>query len=168
MKEIINKFLSTKIGQRNIKTALSVFVCLIIYEFLDGRNSIYACISAIICMQDSVETSVVQGKHRIIGTFLGGIIGVLYLCLFNFVETSAISSSLLIAMGITFVIHFCNVIDKTDTVSICCVVFIIIVLGYDKTNAFQYALNRTIDTLIGIIISIIINKYFDIHKIIKK
>ena len=46
-----------KIGMRNIKTAISVFLCLVLFESVNRDNSFYACIAAIICMQQTVENT---------------------------------------------------------------------------------------------------------------
>ncbi|MGL4771994.1 MAG: aromatic acid exporter family protein, partial [Clostridium sp.] len=56
-----------KVGLRNIKTALAVFVCMFLFSIFNNDNPFYACIAAVICMGDTVENSLIMGKNRIIG-----------------------------------------------------------------------------------------------------
>ena len=57
------------IGSRNIKTALSVLICLIFWP-----NSLFAAIAAVICVQSTIENSLKIGLNRLIGTLLGGVL----------------------------------------------------------------------------------------------
>ena len=51
-----------RVGLRNIKTALAVTVCMIIFQFLGRENAFYACIAAVICMKDTVSSSFTMGN----------------------------------------------------------------------------------------------------------
>ena len=112
------------------------------------------------------------GKYRIFGTIFGALIGLMYLFIISvFSNPFNKFYSIFISLGIVFIIFILNSLKKNDAIQICCVVFLIITLNYNQTNAYYYALERTIDTVIGILIAIIVNKYFDIRflkKIVKK
>ncbi|WP_368236611.1 aromatic acid exporter family protein, partial [Anaerotruncus rubiinfantis] len=56
-----------RVGMRNVKTALAIFVCLLLYQFVPG-NASYACIAALIAMQSTLEESWSQGRNRLLGT----------------------------------------------------------------------------------------------------
>lgn len=172
MKNLLENIFHTKIGQRNVKTAICVFICIFLFSLFGDGSSIYACISALICLQDTVENSVEMGKHRILGTILGAFIGLIYLYIINIIPSLPNSLyAMFISLGIVFIIFILNAFKKTDTISICCVVFLIITLNYNQVDAYYYALERTVDTLIGIVVAIVVNKYFDIEvykKIIEK
>lgn len=147
-----------KIGARNLKTAIAVFISLIICKLLKQTYPFYACIAAVICMQNSVENSFVIGKNRMIGTIIGGILGYLLSVLFG-------NSSVMCALGIIIVIYICNLLDKKGSVVISCIVFIAIMINLKDVSAFEYAVFRVIDTLIGILVAILVNKYIKIEKI---
>lgn len=147
-----------KIGARNLKTAISVFICIIICDILKQPYPFYACIAAVICTQNSVENSFITGKNRVIGTIVGGIVGYLLSVLFG--NTPAIC-----ALGIVLVIYICNLLDKKGSVVISCIVLIAIMVNLKDVTAFEYAVLRVIDTIIGIIVSILVNKYVRIEKI---
>lgn len=148
-----------KIGLRNLKSALAVFLCMFLFEIFTDESPFYACIAAVICMGDTVENSVVMGKNRIIGTFLGGAIGALFMFLGTHLPIFLIPNSILTAIGIIIAIYSCNVIDKPGSVTICCIVFIGIMLSYQGVASYHYAISRCIATSIGIIIAILVNKY---------
>lgn len=79
-----------KIGMRNIKTSLSVFLCLLLFELINRGNSIFACIAAVICMQNTVVDSMEKGIARVIGTVIGGFLGALSLFIINTFFNSSI------------------------------------------------------------------------------
>lgn len=169
------------IGMRNIKTALSVFVCLVFYllcefafglvqagdssfyrllEFLLNRKDVsYACVAAIVSMQSSVEDSVAFGKSRLIGTAVGGIIGIIMVASVP-LSNHTVFSYMLVSLGVVITIYICNVIKNSSASAVACIVFLIIVLSIDSgSSAVPYAINRMIDTAIGILISVPINYY---------
>lgn len=142
-----------KIGMRNLKTAIAVFLCIIITRSLNISDSpFYACIAAVICMQSSVFETFKTGKNRMIGTFIGALIGFL----FALIQPG---NALLVAVGITLLIYICNVLGYNKSISIACIVFIAIMVNLtDKTPLF-YSTYRLIETFIGILIAVLVN-YF--------
>ncbi|MGG7179093.1 FUSC family protein [Clostridium paraputrificum] len=157
----MNKIELPKIGLRNIKTALAVFICMILFQLSGGKNPFYACIAAVICMKDTVESTFTMGKNRLIGTLLGGLLGVIAIYLIGLIPILHAANPLLTAIGIVLAIYCCNLINKPGAVTICCIVFIGIMINYDGPTSYSYAIGRSIDTSIGIIIAILINKYIN-------
>ena len=60
------------------------------------------------------------------------------------------------------VIYICNTIDKKASIVIGCIVVlsIITIPNKDTESALVYVVNRVIDTSIGIVIAMVVNKYF--------
>ncbi len=140
-----------RIGLRNIKTALAVSMCILLFQVLDRPYPFYACIAAVICMQRSVEHSFRVGRDRMIGTVLGGLVGLgIYLLLGP--------SWYATGLGIIVVIALCNRFGKQASVSIACIVLIAILTNLKEVTAVAYAANRVLDTLIGIVMAIGINR----------
>jgi len=149
-----------KVGLRNIKTALSVLACILIFQLSGWTESpFYACIAAVICMGDSVENSMKAGKNRLIGTLTGGIYGIIFIFL-N--PITLIPQPFLISLGIIVVIYTGVLIRKPASVAISCVVFLAIMTNLKGNSTYLYAVNRIIETAAGIIIAIFINKYVNI------
>ncbi|ERK28486.1 FUSC family protein [Clostridium intestinale] len=152
----INKL--PKIGLRNLKTALSVLACILLFEILNRELPFYACIAAVICTGDSVKNSVLAGKNRLIGTLIGGLHGILFIFIEPYIP---IPTSVLISLGIVIVIYTGVILKKQPSISISCVVFLAIMINIRGGVTYLYAINRIIDTAIGIVIAVLVNKYFN-------
>lgn len=151
-----------KVGLRTIKSAISVFLCLLLLP----NEPFFACLTAVICLQDTVANSVQMGINRGGGTILGGILGLifLYICrFFSFNISNTLISKLLvyiiISLGIIAVIYICNIIKRPGAINIACIVFLGVTTAHAYADPIFYATNRTFETIMGIIISILVNKF---------
>ncbi|MGL4847896.1 MAG: FUSC family protein [Clostridium sp.] len=157
-----------KIGLRNIKTALAVVICMLIFKVVGDENPFYACIAAVICMKDTVSNSFKMGKDRLIGTIIGAIFGTIFIwVLINFTVFDSYIP-FVSGIGIVLSIYTCNLFNKPGSVTISCIVFLVIMVNYNGPQSYAYALSRSIDTAIGIIVAILVNKYFNPPKEDKK
>lgn len=152
-----------KIGMRNIKTAVAVYLCLYILEFME-RDAVLAGVAAIICMQPTVESSLEQGVSRVLGTVMGGFVGVIFLYMVNWISYFGYSIErfyiYIIPIGIILIIQTCVLMKQTKSVSIGCIVYLTIMMNQkDAGDYFWYPINRTLDTIFGIAIAILVNKY---------
>lgn len=150
-----------KIGMRNIKTAISVFLCISLFNLFKRDNAFYACIAAVICMKDTYENSLSIGINRLLGTFLGGLFGIVTIYLLSFLPNISMPNALITASGTIVVIHTCTLLKKPASVTIACIVFISIMINYAGIDSYFYAINRIFDTAIGVIVAILINKYIN-------
>lgn len=142
-----------KIGLRNIKTAISVCLCILIFP----KDPFFAAIAAVMCTQGSVESSVKSGINRLSGTLLGGVIGISLLFItreFHLIKLT----SLITGAGIVIVIYICNLIKKPGACAISSIVLIAIMTAPETRDPFFYAIARTIETALGIIIALAVNK----------
>lgn len=154
----MEKMSLAKIGARNLKTALAVFLCIVIFRIFGDESPFFACIAAVICMQDSYENSIVAGKNRMIGTCVGGAAGVLetfILLQYNSPWFSAVTVSLLCII----VIYVCNLLKKSGAINIACIVLFANTVVTRDITSYTYTITRITETLIGIIIAILINRY---------
>ena len=141
------------IGSRNIKTALSVLVCLIFWP-----NSLFAAIAAVICVQDTVENSLNIGINRLIGTLLGGILGMVFLYISNGLHLQKVFP-LVVAIGVSLIIYICNIIKKPYACSISSITLMSILVSQSYNNPLLYSLQRIVETAFGVLVAILINKY---------
>lgn len=144
------------IGYRNIKTGIAVFLSIVIYSLLGRTDYFYVCVATILCMGNTIESSVNAGKHRIIGTLIGGLFSVLLIWLVNFTSIKY-TNPILLGIGISTVIHLCNMFKAQEACSLGCVVFLSIMINYTNENAISYVFLRTFDTLMGVFIAFLIN-----------
>ncbi len=128
-----------------------------VFRFLLNRESpIFACIASVIVMQSTVESSLKLGTSRVKGTIFGGLFGLLFLYLDMLVPNRVLNFLFVIA-GVVFIICFFNVISSPQSTAIGLVTFLIIMITTDYDDPFMYAVNRIIDTAIGVFISVSVN-----------
>ncbi|MBE6011734.1 HutD family protein [Anaeropeptidivorans aminofermentans] len=144
-------------GYRTLKTAIAATICLFVYSLMGRDGAVLAATAAIICMQDSVEKSITAGKNRVKGTLLGGIFASAII-VSGLLEYSYVSYLACCFLGLTFLIYIANILNIKQSIVISCIVFIIILTDASKAaSPLYYSINRTIDTIIGIIISVLLN-----------
>lgn len=141
-----------KIGMRNIKTALSVFICVAVFNLFSSDTPFYAAIAAVITTQSSVIDSFKTGRNRMLGTILGAFIGLILALIQP-------GNPILCALGIIMIIYLCNLFEWNKAISVASVVFIAIMVNMGTKSPVQYSLARISDTLIGITVAFLVN-YF--------
>ena len=149
-------------GMRNIKTAIAIFIDLLIFELLGFENAFYACIASVVCMQQTVEETVKAGKSRLIGTSIAAVIGLIVFYIGEYTSNSKIYL-LLIPIGVVVLIQACVLLKCSSSASIGCVVFISILTSHRLYgDNITYPFTRIIETFLGVIVATIVNKYMSI------
>lgn len=149
-----------KVGMRIWKTVISIFLCYLIDLFRTGGNIFYAMIAAASCMGSNMENSKQTAHNRIIATLIGGFWGCVYITLGIFlnIKEDSIFRGMLISLLIIPTIKTACLLKEAKASYLSCVVLlsIVIIHGFDN-NPYLFALNRIIDTLLGIIVSMVVN-----------
>ena len=149
-----------KIGARTLKTGIAIFLCTLIPPLLFKRtDTLIASVSAIMCIQNSIESSMNTGKHRILGTIIGALTGFVFTYAATLFNNSTMLSSLLAAIGVIITIYLCTAFSIQSSITIACVVFLCIFISVGEEQWFAYSINRVVDTFIGVTIGLIVNKY---------
>lgn len=149
-----------KPGLRMFKTVLAVFVCLLIVALTNpASNGFYAAIAAILCMQSDVQSSWPVARNRIIGTFIGGIYGLLVMLLLQRSDFSGPKSLYLsvIALSLFPLIYIMVLLRQHPAAYITCVVYLSLVLSTTSRDPLRFASLRMAETLLGILVSLGIN-----------
>lgn len=139
-----------EIGMRNIKTALAIFLCVAISRLLHLEYPFYAAIAAIISMESSVSNSFKAGKTRMMGTFVGAAVGLV----FSLIRPE---SALFSALGMIVVVFICNILNWNKSISIAGIVLMAIMVNLRGDTPLHYSLNRILDTFIGIGVAVLVN-----------
>ncbi len=150
-----------KIGMRITKTAVAVFLCFLI-DLLRNHQGVpfYSAIAAILCMQPQVSNSVKVALNRSVGTFLGGMAGMLVLLAERawLPKDMPVLQYLIVSLCIVALIYLTVILKKTTASYITCVVFLSVTISHGAdVNPYLFAVNRMIDTLIGIAVSLAVN-----------
>jgi len=138
---------------RTIKTAIAVSLSIFIAQTLKLQSPFFVGIAAIISMKASVSESLSIGKDRMLGTVFGAIVAII----FSYIAPTNVIS---IGIGIVIIIYICNLLGWGKAIQISTMVFLVILLNYTEGSRINYAIYRTMDTLIGLIIGTLINYFF--------
>lgn len=146
-----------KIGLRTIKTAISVFICLIIMHLLNRESPVLACLAVVYCLRTDNNSTINFSIHRLVGTFIG--VGVSLLAIFaqQQLGNHIIMKALIGSFGIILVIVFSNIFKRPEGIVSGSSTFLIICFNTPFTETFGYATTRLLDVVIGATIAIIIN-----------
>lgn len=148
-----------RVGLRMTKTALAVAICFMIY-FLRGEEGVpvFSTIAAIICMQPQVENSRQAAFNRIVGTFVGAIFAIIIIYVireipwhYRFFRYMVISFTIIPVMYVTVLLK------KTGATALSGIVLLSICLSNMGQAPYIDAINRSVETIIGILVSLGVN-----------
>jgi len=155
--QIIKQF---SVGMRIIKSVIAIYLSIMISVAIDGQPAI-AAVAAFICTRTSDEATVDMGKYRAIGTLIGAVYSVLFIIIikiFN-IELFGQGYYIMVSLLLIPVIKTTLWLKIADATVIACVVVLLTLLNYVKDgDPYVRILYRLVDTVIGVIIAIIVNK----------
>lgn len=152
------------IGGRIIKSALSVALCMAIYFLrtllpIGNGLPLYSALAAIWCLQPNNETTRNNAGQRTFGTFTGALFGLLFVVILRLADLEdQIVAYMIASLMIVPVIYTTVVLGKKEAAFFSCSVFLSIALTHSfDENPSLFVLNRTLDTLIGIGVGVLVN-----------
>ena len=154
------------LGLRSIKTALATMLTALLYAHFPNSNPTFACIGAIFGMGVDMQDSKRSGGNRFFGTIIGGFIG---LGLFKvehliFPNGNYWMKTVMVFLGIIILIALCVRFHWPGGVQPGGVVLCIILFN-TPPNYINYAIDRMIDTGVGVIISLLVNYEFSRNRV---
>lgn len=141
-----------KIGMRTIKTTIAVLITIYVSQILNLQSPLLAGIAALVTMQSDIANSFEEGKSRLLGTVFGAIAGLVFFII-------APGNLLLAGIGMILVITVCNLMKWENSITIALIVFLAVMIEQDLGGRVDYSINRTIDTLVGVVIATLINVF---------
>lgn len=138
------------IGMRTIKTSLVVIIAYYVSSIIPNSLEFSLIYAAIIAIDTSVTSSVKVGLYRVLGTIIGSVIGLVFSYL-------PIYKGIAMSLGVIVVILITNYLDTKKATGIGIVLVIIILLGSEEYTPLLYSIQRTIDTLLGVLIATVVN-----------
>jgi len=156
MKQIFNT--QAHVGLRSVKTALTCVLCALVYLLID-RNPTFACIGVIFGTGSFVGDAKLHGGNRLIGTIIGGLIGMLLFRIYIIIHPDGKPSFILLLflfVGVLILIFMSQLFNWPGAVQPGGVVLCILLYNTPVTEYISYSLNRIFDTGIGVIMAIIV------------
>ncbi|MDD6986534.1 FUSC family protein [Butyricicoccus porcorum] len=150
------------VGMRIIKSAVGVMLGFVTY-FLRGCQGapFYTALSVLWCMRPYDADSKNMAIQRTIGTFLGGLYGliVILIDLHSPLNGHEFARFMVVGLCIIPIIYTTVLLGRRNASYFACVVFLsITVMHITDPNPYLFVLNRVLDTLIGIAISMVVNR----------
>ncbi len=153
-----------RIGARVIKTVVAAFFCAAVGHFR-GEPAFFSVLAAVICMQNTAEKTVTSAVNRTVGTVLGGLlgVGVLFAAKALNLERYMLLYYALLCLLLIPLIELCLAINKPSAVTLACAAFFsITIVHIADIQPLDYALNRVLDTMLGVLTALGINLAFPI------
>lgn len=155
-----------RIGQRIVKTAVAVFLCLL-YYFIRGYRGqnmpAEAAITVIICMQPYVRDTRNFAISRFAGTLIGTFWGLIFLVTVTFfpvIGQYLLLSYALMAAGTLLSLYSAVLMRRSDASGLAAIVFICIVIAYpDIEEPLKSCGDRIFGVVLGTAISIAVNVF---------
>ena len=150
-------------GQRIMRSILSVWLCMVVY-YARGQygEPFYSIMAALQCIQPYSSNMLEEGRKRITGTMIGAVWGsvVLFAELLPSVNTvrSTIVFYALLGLFAGVVIYSTVLFGIQQYALFSTVVFLGIAMFHaEDANPYIHVFNRTMDTIIGVGIAIVVN-----------
>ena len=155
------------VGWRNIKTSITAMLVAIVYCLI-GRNPAFACIGVIFGLGYDMEDSIKNGGNRLFGTLIGGLLSIVvfrfYLIFFP-QGGHTVFLAVLLGFAIVVLILLCSYFwpggVQPGGVVLCIVLFSTPVDSY-----IPYALNRILDTSVGVIVALAVNYFLPRERVV--
>ena len=152
-----------RIDVRTIKMAMAAALCALLYEvFLPDRSPAFACIGAIFGMGTDMADSRKHGGNRFFGTIIGGILGIALFRVYLMIRPQGGPSMWLVPLtfvGVVLLMLLCQVFWEGG-LQPGGVVLCILLFNTPVDTYVAYAVNRIIDTAVGVVIAWGISYFF--------
>jgi len=156
IKKLISKikhYSPISIGMRIFKTWIAATLTATIALTPIIGNPFYALVGTVFGMQNTVSNSFKMGIGRIVGTGIGAFLGFLFAHL-------ELSSPPLIGLVIALVIIFCGLLKIQHSILITITLCLLIMYNPDRGDSLlDYAFFRTLDTAVGVIVGLLVNRF---------
>lgn len=152
-------------GQRIVRTVIAIWLCFAVNMLLRGGDGmpIFSTMAVLAGIQPSVKSMVRMARERVQSTLIGAFWGLalitVELALFDRGAPPDWAHYLLVALFTGVTIWSTVVLQVTGMANLAAVVFLSIGINHIQgVNAYTYAFNRLLDTVIGLLIAELVNR----------
>ena len=141
------------IGMRIIKTVVAVFLSGVL-AFLRDKSALYSMFAALFCVQKSAGKTIESSINRVLGTLIGGVVGVLTVYSMDTLNILHIDLLRYFLMSLLLIpiIEFCLMINKPDCAGMACMVVMCLVVDPGDKPAV-YSIERLFETMVGVVLA---------------
>ena len=135
--------------QLSLRAAAAAGISIVVAQLLGLQYPLYAMISAVIVTDLEASQTRKLGLPRLIGTVLGGTLGAV-ICTLLYPGVLALSIGILLAMFLSSLMH------QRDAAKVAGYVSAIVLLDHNA-DPWVYAFLRTLETLLGIGVALVVS-----------
>jgi len=137
--------------KHSLSASLSVALAFLFPMYFGIEDTSSAAITImVIASSDSLNTSVLKGFYRVLGTFLGAIIGITLISLF---PQERVLYLVILSIAVTITLYIARAYKGDKTIFLLTAMTMMMVFdGGNTDDVFLYATEKTIMTMIGILI----------------
>lgn len=146
-----------RFGMRTFKTGLSVMIIVIFFLVFQRGNPMIACLSAVFSLRQDFESTVTFGRSRVIANIVGGACSLLYLMLWNVSNQANWAEIVFIPLLLMVVIIVNDGIGNQTGIIGASAAFLMIAFTLPADGNYMYAVERVIDTFIGLAAAVMMN-----------
>ncbi|MDA3973586.1 aromatic acid exporter family protein [Enterococcus thailandicus] len=146
-----------RLGMRTIKSALAVFICMLVFHFFQRGNPLIAALSAVFSLRQDLTSTVSFGRSRIIGNSIGGVLAIIFFFIKHYFHNDFLVELFLLPVLVIITIVVSDGIDNNSGIISAISTLLMISLSIPQGESTLYALQRVFDTFIGTFIALGIN-----------
>ncbi|MDR3240923.1 MAG: aromatic acid exporter family protein [Lactobacillaceae bacterium] len=146
-----------RFGKRTIKTGIGVFIVILGFAIFHRGNPMIASLAAVFALRSDFETTVHFGKSRILANTLGGLFAVGYILFRDIFHNTSVVNVIVIPILLMLLIMLNDAIKNNNGVVGASAAFLMIALTVPENQSYFYALDRVVDTFIGVAVAIMMN-----------
>lgn len=151
-------------GQRIIRSAFAVAVCMVFYLLRPWEGiPFYSATAALQCIQPYTKDMKKIARKRILGTIVGASCGLMLLLLENWLVGDVAANTtphyLMVPLFLILTLYLTVVFGIQELAYFSGAVFLALTINhFTDENPFLFALNRLLDTTIGILVGSVVNR----------
>ncbi|RSU14667.1 hypothetical protein CBF27_01410 [Vagococcus acidifermentans] len=146
-----------KIGMRTFKTGVSVFLCILISIILNREAYIVAAITAVFTLREDMYNTIKYGRHRVVGNVFGAVGSLVVISLFKLFGSSNSVQLFVVPIVIVLIISLLSATDHHEGTVGACATLLTILFMIPEHQTYAYAINRVIDSFIGMGVALGVN-----------
>lgn len=144
---------------RTLKTGISVFICMLITFLFNRETYIVSTITAVFTLRQNMTETVKFGRHRVAGNILGGFFSVVVIFVFKTFGNSQLVQLITIPLVVIALIALLSGFGLNEGIVGSVATLLTIVFMIPEQDSYIYALNRVIDSFIGMGVAFGINGF---------
>ncbi|MBM7617688.1 uncharacterized membrane protein YgaE (UPF0421/DUF939 family) [Weissella uvarum] len=149
--------LKFRFGLRTVKTGISVMILIVIFLVLHRGNPMIACLSAVFSLRQDFETTLQFGRSRVIANAFGGAFAMVYSFSMMATHHAAWVQVIVLPALLMLLIAVNDAINNNRGIIGASAAFLMICFTIPSDGDYLYAINRVIDTFIGMAVAILMN-----------